>query len=108
MTAQQIARIRRESMRRAIMVVGYNMRPADTAVRFVQSVLNQTQEYGMVHASELTNHVDYLLGKGLLERIEDQGPIKLWENVRLTPAGIDYMEGVTPAPDGVASAIIGE
>ena len=106
MTDQQIARIRRESMRRAIMVVAYNMRPADTAVRFLQSVLNQTQEYGMVMPEELTCHVDYLLGKLLLERIADKGPVKLWENVRLTPAGVDFMEGVTPAPDGVASAII--
>ena len=77
--------------------MAYHMRPNDTSIKFAASVLREGA-CSDVEAKELTNHIDYLMDKALLERIEGRG----WSFIRLTPQGIDFVEGAIAAPTGVA------
>lgn len=102
-TQAQIDRVRRESLRRAIMIVMDSARPIPPSLRLIHDVIDQTQEYGHVTMREIETHLDYLRGKGIVRfPDEDISEIPMARTAQLTPYGIDIIEGAKKMPPGIA------
>lgn len=92
-----IQRARRESLRRAILIVANTGRPLATSRELLLDTLVNTREFGPLSMRELVSEIDYLTGKDLLRDPDGSG-----SHIQITPTGIDVVEGATPTPTGIA------
>ena len=93
-----LARARRETLRRAILLVVEAGRPIATSRTLIHQAINGTYEFSTVSMREIAAEIDYLNGKDLIRYPEDSE-----QHVQLTPTGVDVIEGTVPTPKGIAT-----
>ena len=95
--ASDIARARKEVLRRAILLLLDAGRPIATSRTLLHRAIDGAQEIGSVDLREIAAEIDYLKGKDLVRYPEDSDKL-----VQLTPTGVDVIEGTVPTPVGIA------
>ena len=98
MTQSDIARARKEVLRRAILLVLEAGRPIATSRSLIHRAINGAHEIGVATPREIAAEIDYLKGKDLVRYPDDSD-----QHVQLTPTGIDVIDGTIATPPGIAT-----